>query len=279
MDKKLTRLQMTSKTRSILGLLSVLALAMSCIPASAAGPTSRLYLTGGEKVFVVQGASMLDSFDHASGPEAYPIAVADTVRTAGTDINDALGAEYSLAGAFTGTTFAGLGTTAFDATTDRAFNYYVEFDTGNVYRTGLDWSNPELLFDAGDQTYLGITYDRTDNTLWLAQYSSGVIEQRSMTGAVLASFSASVGGGLATALALDPADQTLWIANQLTATLYQYSKAGDFLGFQQYAALDGLSILGGEFAMPVPEPSACALLLAGLALVGLTAKRRMSSPG
>lgn len=82
-------------------------------------------------------------------------------------------------------------------------------------------------------------------------------------------------------LALDPADQTLWSYNLRGGVFKQYSKNGNLLSTQTYAALSNFDpsnpnfvINGAEFAFAdttAPEPGG--LLLAAIGLTVLCLKR------
>jgi hypothetical protein len=164
-----------------------------------------------------------------------------------------------LDGTFTGTSYnfplpsAGF----WDGATDGVSNYSVDYFNGGVYKFDSNWGNRTLLFST-PTLYLGITYDPAGNSLWIANWDSGVLEQRSMTGALLSSFHTSL--TRITCLALDPADGTLWMGSQFTiGTFYQYSRSGVALGTRVYAALQNQNTLGGEFprtaASPTPTPT------------------------
>ncbi len=85
-----------------------------------------------------------------------------------------------------------------------------------------------------------------------------IVEHRSLTGALLSSFTVPFTG--VSCLALDPADGTLWMGSQNTkGTFYQYSQAGTRLRTRTYGNLLGQNTLGGEFppapdAPPPPPP-------------------------
>src|SRR5438477_3834242 len=74
--------------------------------ADAAGPVSKLYLTAGDQqmIWVVQGTSVVNSWT-AQHQFEYPLAVSNTIRTLGR-VSGEFGSEYTLAGAFTGTTYS-----------------------------------------------------------------------------------------------------------------------------------------------------------------------------
>jgi hypothetical protein len=218
------------------------------------GPMSKLFLTAGENNmnWVVQGSSVVNSWTQHNGGE-YPLAVFNTVRTLGLG-SGFNGSEYTLNGAFTGVTYPyppiGITSDVYDGTTDTTSNYSVDYNSGNVYSFNGDWTNPTLLFSE-PIGFLGITYDATDNSLWLANFNGTIVEHRSLFGTLISSF--TVPFTSITCLALDPADNTLWMGSQNTqGTFYQYSKTGSQLSTVTYPALVTQNTLGGEFQALLP---------------------------
>lgn len=223
------------------------------------GPTSPLYLTYGGAIVVVQGNSVINSFTVAYGyPYEYPIAVYGDVRTTAYG-RLAAGGQYSLAGVPTGTSYvlpSVVSSVVYDSTTDGSHNYLVDYSDGYVYQTARDFTNPVLLFNTGPRA-LGITYDRANNSLWIAPYQGTTVTDYSLSGGVLSSFNAA--GGVFGALAWDPADGTLWMPD-IDGNLVQYSTAGAFLStglFVGYAP-------GGEFNEAIPEPGTLVMFGSGI---------------
>ena len=264
----------------------------------AAGPTSELFLTvdpttTSARVIGIQGTNAL--FNVPQSPTAQgqsPIAVNGTVRTLGFGAgNSYVGAEYTLAGVPTGSTYAfpaALGSEEVDdGTTDGSFNYTWGVTSGIAYRLNLDWTNPVPLFTLGNAagSRLGITYDASNNSLWIAGFTGTIgtlISDYSLSGTLLSSF--NIGHGFSGALALNPADGTLWLSNLIsggTLTLEQYARSasGSFatthplLSSQTYTGIsDGA--FGGEFRYTgtvVPEPSTA--LLVAIGVLGLAFRR------
>ena len=264
----------------------------------AAGPTSELFLTVdpttmSASVVGIQGTNVLLNVPQSPTAQGQsPIAVNSTVRTLGFGGgNSYVGAEYTLAGVPTGSTYAfpaALGSQEVDdGTTNGSFNYAWSVSSGTAYQLNLDWTNPVSLFTLGNASgsRLGITYDASNNSLWIAGFDGTIgtlISEYSLTGTLLSSF--NIGHSFSGALALDPADGTLWLSNLIsggTLTLEQYARSasGSFdgthtmLSSQTYAGIsDGA--FGGEFQFTgtvVPEPSTA--LLVAIGVLGFTFRR------
>jgi hypothetical protein len=271
----------------------------------AAGPTSELFLTvdpttTSASVVGIQGTNVLVNVPQSPTAQGQsPIAVNSTVRTLGFGAgNSYVGAEYTLAGVPTGSTYpfpAALGSQEVDdGTTNGSFNYAWSVSSGIAYQLNLDWTNPVALFTLGNASgsRLGITYDASNNSLWIAGFDGTIgtlISDYSLTGTLLSSF--NIGHGFSGALALDPADGTLWLSNLVsggTLTLEQYARSasGSFgathamLSSQAYAGIsDGA--FGGEFQFTgtvVPEPSTWTMLVGGGLLVAFSSTRRRHAP-
>ncbi len=242
-------------------LITLLWASAVCVQAGS-GPTSEYYLTAGDQdmIWVIQNGAVNRSWAGAVGGE-YPVAVGNEVRTLG----GGQGAEYTLGGVDTGARYgfpAGI-ESAYDGTTDLNNNYLVDYGNGGVWRTDRDWANPSLLFGLGSSgERLGITYDFSDNTLWVSGWTLDVVEHRSLDGTLLGSF--APGFTFITCLALDHADGTLWMGTQgQIGTFFQYTKEGGSLGSTTIDALVGQNTLGGEF-QAVPEPSSIIALGMGV---------------
>jgi hypothetical protein len=267
--------------RRILVVAAVLAFAVAT--STLAGPTGQYVLTAGDQQtdWVVQGTGAAATW--ATTTVEYPVAVLSTIRTTGPSPGS-VGGEYSLVGVPTGTTFTNGLTSGdiYDGTTDGTYLYAVNYGDGNVMRFDLTWSNPQVLFSAGGGTdVLGITYDPTNNSLWVSGWNTGTITDYSLTGTVLSSF--TVPYTEISCLAFDYSDDTLWFGSQNTqGTFYQYSRTGTSLGSQSYASLTTQNTLGGEFPLsaargpgiPLLGVLGLAALIVMLAGIGYTILRR-----
>jgi hypothetical protein len=243
--------------RRILVVAAVLAFAVAT--STLAGPTGQYVLTAGDQQtdWVVQGTGAAATW--ATTTVEYPVAVLSTIRTTGPSPGS-VGGEYSLVGVPTGTTFTNGLTSGdiYDGTTDGTYLYAVNYGDG-----------------------IGITYDPTNNSLWVSGWNTGTITDYSLTGTVLSSF--TVPYTEISCLAFDYSDDTLWFGSQNTqGTFYQYSRTGTSLGSQSYASLTTQNTLGGEFPLsaargpgiPLLGVLGLAALIVMLAGIGYTILRR-----
>lgn len=237
-------------------------------------PTSTYFLTDGDgaRLLAINGGTYTSFNQGQLSLREYMIAVYGTITTGAAISGEVASGYYSLDGNFLGP--AGVwtlsGANFWDGTTDGTYNYAFNFGMGGVYRFNRDWSAPVLLNAFGSSgQYLGITYDFSDNTLWLSGWNSNQVAHIDMAGNQLGSFTASAFGGSLTSLALDPADGTLWMGSQNNSGVFaQYTRAGVLLGTHNYGFTN--NTLGGEFNLgAIPEPPVAALLAIGAMALGL----------
>lgn len=282
---------MSMAIRSFLGTAVAAALTLGAAPLYA--QTSTLYLTGGSGTSV-QGGAVTGTFSSGSaGVYDVAIAVQSTIRTYGdATFRPVYGAEYTLAGAFTGTTYENIiGCCVADGTTDGTYNYALLQQPGPnnlLYRFGLDWTNPEIVdltysFQSLPEVYrlgrvTGITWDPRDNSFWFAQ--PGFIFNVSSSNEAVAGYLTPYNSIYQT-LAFDTADNTLWLTNAgLGTDFVQYDPV---LTFGRPTPLSSFTIdgvfQGSEFALvssAIPEPGTWAFLILGFGMIGGGLRRERS---
>jgi hypothetical protein len=229
--------------------MRTLCVAGVCLSVSIAqAQTSEYYvLSGDEATFsVIQNGVLLRQWAVAPGSHnyQYPIAVRDTIRTMGAEPGD-LGAEYDFSGNDLGARYVHPTgpSRCWDGTTDGVNNFAID-TSGVVWQLDLDWQNPVSLFDAGGIGSL--TYDPTNDSLWVSQFSTTLIREYSRSGVILREF--STGHSQNMALALDHADDTLWLHDRTTEGTYeQWTKNGMMLARIAVAGMEMQNALAGEF--------------------------------
>ena len=247
---------------------SLLGIFLVALTAKAAGPTSTLYVTdvtaglnwrilGGTTTPISSPQTETISFGESA------IAVSGgVIRTAGNGQRggERLGSVYDLNFNYVGPRLGNPLNNILDGATDGRYNYGVNYDNGQVFRCGLDWTAPEYMFTVSGATMVGITYDNRNNSLWIA--NQGRIENYSLSGTLLSTVPT---GTLHFILAFDYADNTLWSFDGL-GTFRQYDTDTWQVKQTMVFITVGPSrppIMGGEFELPVPEPTAASLGLLG----------------
>ena len=275
---KVVHLASTPVVRGTRWSVLLVACAFFAHAAARAEPTSRLYLSTGSEIAILEGSTIVDSW--VTGEQEYSLAVDTTVRTwaQGNPLLSPLGREYQLDGTPTGATFANqVGCCFRDGTTDGRFNYAVRAGApvSAVYRFNRDWTDPQVMpfSPTFSRDLTGIAHDSSDDTFWLA--SSGTsghfsVIHLSRTGQFIAAFG---GSGTNASLAYDAADDTLWVYTWApqTSQLIQFAASDDMTNPNfPLSRQPGIGFVTGiEFQLqPVPEPAASVLLVAGLAFLG-----------
>jgi len=237
-----------------------------------AGPISDYYTTAwtNQGLYVLQGNTIKNHWTNA-GTYELAIVVDDKVRTYSHNVGFN-GVEYTLDGSFTGKIYTNdLGANAHDGTTDGTYYYLFSHGSQTIYRFEKDWKNPQTLFSFTGLSRLGITYDPTDNTLWISGWGTGLVEHYTMSGVLLGSFATDT---YTSALALDHADGTLWLSVDATSTFRQYTKSGTLLSTVTFSGITG-GIYGGEFAFgSVPESSTLLCLFLSTGMMFFFVKKR-----
>jgi hypothetical protein len=265
---------MNIKSISIIAALSLSASAASATP---------YYLFDGDSAHAVEinnGAVVASFNTFGSG---YPPAITNTIWLGGRDNTGAR--QYTLNGVATGATSAGgpVISQILDGTTNGVNNYGVTCCSSAVVTiANADWSNQRVLFSLANAGTggSGIAYDTNTHQLYVSLLRAGTIQDYSLNGQLLNTF--SVGVSDLAGLAYDQSTDTLWGWDRGSSALDQFSTSGALL---QHEVINVSSFgignpFGGEMAISaaVPEPSTWAMMILGFAGIGFMAYRRKSNP-
>ena len=266
------------------GLLIGAAVMAGAVATQAHAQTSPIYIADGDSsiAYVIQNGTVQTTFPTFS--LAYPIAVGSTVRLG--HLLDGTGAEYTLAGAPTGTTYAGsnnFGQMLDGATDGVQYNYAVECcdATNSVVRTDLNWEGSTELFPltSAGSGGTGIAYDTSDDTLFVSTFNND-IQHYSLAGVLLGSYPSPASG--LCCLAYDEAAGSLWALDRNSDDLIEFDKTtGAVIQTIDVPGFSPNNPFGGEIAItgapPPPPPPAVvptltewAMMLLG-GLLGLSA--------
>lgn len=251
--------------------------ALGLSAASAWAQRSELYLTTYEntKAYVVQNGTIIRQFDRTRPNDGPALVVQNTIKMFG-QAGGAVGREYDLNGNLLSGQYPNPGfVDCYDGATDGRRNWTIAHNDFNnnfaVIAADADWGNPQVSFVPVRRSS-GITYDPTDNSLWITNNVGGSdrVQHYDLNGNLLGEFAIGYISGGGYGIALDYADGTLWIPGAFSTAgrLYQYDKQGNLL---QTVTVQGLNtnVLGAEFQ--IPEPAG--LLLAGLGGLWLVRRR------
>lgn len=254
--------------------MRIVTLATLAFASAAGAQTSELFINEflGNNMVVVQGGSVIRSWQTISGAENALAVANGEIRTGGSGIYGWTGHQYDTSGNFLGGTYntsPGQGN-YYDGTTDGVnYNYAIQHNGAyQVFRFDRNWSNGTPLFSV-DFPDSGIAYDTTDGSFWLSHAFSPAVHHYDANGNLLGTF--GIQGNYAYGLALDPADGTLWAGQYGSNVITQYKKDGTYLGA---VTVPGIShAFGMEFDVGrVPAPGAAALL--GLGALATGRRRR-----
>jgi hypothetical protein len=258
-----------------------IALSFCALPTLGSAQISALYLSdfNSNRTAIVQGGVVTGMFNRVQAGD-FALAIGSTIRSYGRDSSNT-GNQYNLSGGFIGSygnTNPGFVDT-YDGASDGTRTWSVAHNDFNspqfaVVQAGPTWAGGTKVWSPVDRSS-GITYDNTDDTLWIAKNASGSdgIMHYSTSGTLLGGFTFGFLNGAGYGLALDRADNTLWLSGGFgtAGKLFQYSKTGTLLNTLNVSGLNGFNAISAEFSS-VPEPASMAAL--GLGVVALLRRRR-----
>jgi len=216
--------------------------------------TSELVLTsvGSTAVHVVQNGQVIRQFSRTGTNDGPGLAVRGTIKMYGLSSNN-VGREYDANGLLLAGQYPNPGfVDCLDGASSTSQNWTIshnDFSNGFAVLVGdADWGSMQIAFVPVRRSS-GITYDATDNTLWITNNVGGSdrVQHFTTTGTLLGEFPISLTSGGGYGIALDPADQTLWIPGAFATAgrIDQYSKAGVLL--QTVNVPISTNVTGAEF--------------------------------
>jgi hypothetical protein len=207
----------------------------------AVAQTSELYMADyyNTNCYVVQGGAIVRTIQRSGNFDGPGLVVQSTVKMYGQSTNNT-GLEYdyngnTLTGSYTNPGFIDCYDGATDGTTRNWTISHNDFSNNFACLVGdQNWGGVAIAF-VPQRRSSGVTYDATDDTLWIANNVGGCdrVQHYSTSGTLLGEFTPNPalasGGGYG--IALDPADGTLWIPGAFGSfgSIYQYDKAGNEL--------------------------------------------------
>ncbi len=265
----------------------VVAATVICLFSPLQAMAQTFYLTSGDagtSYIIDLSNGSFTSFSTALQTSAYALGVTDSILLS--DISNSAIVEYSLAGVPTGNSWVGPGGFAemLDGTTNGQGTYYgASWNTRGVTTSDSTFTNTTVLFDPGFPV-IGITYDSSDNTLWLVNDSNGSVSHYTLLGTQISTFSPGL-GGRECCLAYDDVSDTLWLSENGSNVISNYSKTGTLIGSVTVTGMSPGNTWGGEIALGatvlpmVPVPSMgtwSVVVLIGL-VMGFAFYRRKSA--
>jgi hypothetical protein len=199
---------------------------MALLAGSARSQTSELYLTdyGSTTCYVVRNGQVLRSFQRQASNDGPALVVQSTVKMFG-QYSGGVGREYDYNGALLAGQYPNTGfVDCYDGATDGTRNWTIshnDFSNNFAVLVGdSNWGGMAVAFVPTNRSS-GITYDASDNSLWITNNVGGSdkVQHYTTTGTLLGEFSYSWISGGGYGIALDPADQTLWIPGAGTQPL------------------------------------------------------------
>jgi hypothetical protein len=249
--------------------VATISLGLSCMFASAQGPSETLYVTanGGSNLVLVKGAS--ETFRYTEFGDEGPIAVDGSIATTGALFGQN-GGNYDLKGNYTGGFYpSNIIGFAEDATTDGRFNYEID-GGGTVYSTDRTYQSLTPLFWAGPNA-TGISYDANNNGLWVDV--GGFMTEFTSAGNTIQGFQTTLSGY--TALAFDRATDELWAGTNTggTSLLSAFTPNGTEHGDFFLGSVTDIEGMEFNEAAITPEPQS--FLPLGLGVAVFIRRRRV----
>jgi hypothetical protein len=234
-------------------MIGIRPLAFFSLAGLAGAQTSELFLTsyGSTAAYVVQNGQIVRQFNRTNSTDGPALVVQGTIKMFG-QAGGNVGREYDLNGNLLAGSYLNAGfTDCYDGATDGTRNWTISHnDFGNNFAVLVgdsDWGNVQVAFVPSNRS-AGITYDATDDTLWVLNTVcfADKVQHYDTAGNFLGEFAISI--NCAYGIALDPADQTLWIPESFgtQGNIHQYDKSGNFLQTVNVTGLDN-TVLGAEF--------------------------------
>ena len=267
----------------------VVAAAIICLFSPMQAMAQTFYLTSGDagtSYIIDLNTGSFTSFSTGTQNSAYALGVTNSILLS--DISNSTVVEYSLAGVPTGNTWAGPGgfSQMLDGTTNGQGAYYgASWSSTGVTVSDNTFTNTTLLFNPGFAV-IGITYDSSDNTLWLVNDNDNNVYHYTLAGSQISSFTPGL-SGRECCLAYDGVSDTLWMSTNGSNVISNFSKNGTLLGSVTVTGMSPGNTWGGEIALgavvvvppmvPVPSMGTWSVVILVVLVLGFTFYRRRAS--